>query len=488
MSTQWINHFCCFDTMAPHSFSYPFGVVVQNDSIITTYFEDDSIKVKIIDAVSGNDIDNFYYIDDSPQSSFYNGGDFVKCINGYLLTYSFWNNGENRLIFKKINNNFTLDSIGSILLNFQSRTTKLLEVNDSSFVLSYLSDSTHIIVVDPISYSLQNYSYDWLGLKPYKELYLNDSNEVVLVGEMEISPSIDWLQLKKVDIETGNVVESVDLPGSSDYSHTCSRFGDTLVIATGNTFWGGIGCAFIDMNSLSNQGVVSSYMDFASTLNVAYNTNSRKCYIRTQASLLQLNEDHSDGFAISLPFSSFDQYNLSKILFDSNDNPILFYSYINNMIVNDDLIVFRIDKNTGSVIDSFLYNDQRNTPDIAVTQFFDSQNNLCLLYANDYDDNVILQEETQLNLIRFDQLTNSVLNLSRSESQVYPNPTTGEVFYTGELPDRVEVFNLVGMKIQSVSTGGQGKVDLKNFPSGNYFLKAVMSDGRILINRIVKMD
>ena len=65
---------------------------------------------------------------------------------------------------------------------------------------------------------------------------------------------------------------------------------------------------------------------------------------------------------------------------------------------------------------------------------------------------------------------------------------TGEVFYTGELPDRVEVFNLVGMKIQSVSTGGLGKVDLKNFPSGNYFLKAVMSDGRILINRIVKMD
>ena len=33
MSPSWINHFCCFYSVGPHSFSYPLEVGVELDAI-----------------------------------------------------------------------------------------------------------------------------------------------------------------------------------------------------------------------------------------------------------------------------------------------------------------------------------------------------------------------------------------------------------------------------------------------------------------------
>ena len=84
LNPAWINHFCCFDSIAPHSFSYPLGIIQSGDSMIIAYVEDDSVKIKVIDMFSGNDIANFNYGSDTISSPAYVNGSFMKTDSGYL--------------------------------------------------------------------------------------------------------------------------------------------------------------------------------------------------------------------------------------------------------------------------------------------------------------------------------------------------------------------------------------------------------------------
>ncbi|MBL0105340.1 MAG: hypothetical protein IPP51_17135 [Bacteroidetes bacterium] len=91
MSINWVNHFCCFDSIAPHSFSVPVNKIIDGDTLILAYWQDSTYRVRKIDLTTGSDlmyveplVNNiipFYF-----QDVNYYGGDFFKLNGEYYYT------------------------------------------------------------------------------------------------------------------------------------------------------------------------------------------------------------------------------------------------------------------------------------------------------------------------------------------------------------------------------------------------------------------
>lgn len=94
-----INDFCCFDSLGPHTFSYPLGKELKQDTLVLSFFEDYFLNFKMINTLTGNDIQNAAFQSDTIQSPFYYGGGATKIANSYITSavkYNF-NNGEFKL-------------------------------------------------------------------------------------------------------------------------------------------------------------------------------------------------------------------------------------------------------------------------------------------------------------------------------------------------------------------------------------------------------
>ena len=139
IDTQWVNRFCCFDTIAPHSFSYPLGVEYKFDSLFVCYFEDDTLKLKIINGLLNTDLQNYFYAPDSILPAFNYGGNFVSCFDGFLTSYTSYVNGNYKLNLMRINEQFGVDSISLDAIQIGSeKPTKFLKVDSQNFYLAYL--------------------------------------------------------------------------------------------------------------------------------------------------------------------------------------------------------------------------------------------------------------------------------------------------------------------------------------------------------------
>ena len=477
IDTQWVNRFCCFDSIAPHSFSYPFGIVTTNDSAVIAYFEDDTVKIKIVDLISGNDIADFNCLTDSILPSFNYGGDFKKCNGGFILANNIMRDGSPCLVFSKVLNNFTVDSIGCVVSSFE-KPTRMISLGDTSFFIAFLSDSIHIININTETNSITQFSYENISDELYHEIFINALNELILIERLSVSASHFLIRIKKIDIVSGVIIQSANIFSAANFSHACFKKDDSLYIAFNNTVVGDVGFTTVNLNTL-NQGIATNTpsVDFVRVINFKSDNNWQKYYIESYSRLIQINPDHSVGFIKDLPGRSFMPYNQSPILFDANDNPVLFFSYVNNTIINEDLILMRIDKNTGNTIDSLVYNDIRQTPDIAITHFFDNNGHLNLLFANDYDDNVILQEETQLNILQLNTLSNDQIELPVFAPTIYPNPTTGKLFFVLPEIDRkkIQVFNYSGKLMELNSSDSEFGIDISGCADGIYLIK--ITDG-----------
>lgn len=185
LNPSWVNNFCCFDSVAPHSFSYPLGEVIKNDSIITAYFEDDSLKVKVINSNTGMDIADFNYASDTLFSPFYYGGSFIECDSGYLSATSTMDaNNNSFIIFKVIDHRFNLINTKVVYTgHLQNPMSDLFKspLGDSCFYLAHLSDSLRVFEFKISDFSSRTFTFE-KGFNDYlnRNLFFNSSGEIVV--------------------------------------------------------------------------------------------------------------------------------------------------------------------------------------------------------------------------------------------------------------------------------------------------------------------
>ncbi|MCE3076391.1 T9SS type A sorting domain-containing protein [Chryseobacterium gwangjuense] len=98
-------------------------------------------------------------------------------------------------------------------------------------------------------------------------------------------------------------------------------------------------------------------------------------------------------------------------------------------------------------------------------------------------------EETKLTI--FKNCTLSALatndlgnNPASKELKIYPNPTTGNVFFNYKNVKSIEVFNLNGAKIDIEMF--EDRVDLSQLPNGVYIIKYMLKDGQIFNKKVIK--
>ncbi len=493
MSPSWINHFCCFDSIRPHSFSYPLGVVVEDDSVIVAYFEDDSMKVKIIDSNTGSDMSNFDFPADTVFSPVYYGGSFVKCREGYVsVTGTTDANGSSYLIFNVIDHNFNLINstrLGTAYL--QNKMTGLFNYpgSDTSYYVAQLSDSLRIFNFNTTDFSTRIFSYEKDQIdRLYRNLFFNSTGDLTIVG-FEPDGSYSSLVFKRIELLNGNLLQTKDSTLSLGYSHECLQKDDSLIfVFTPLLPWAELAFMSVDMNSFEYSSLI-----YSGVIVGGYNYHNfckspalDKYYVETEEELFQFGTDYSFGYVRILGQSTVSIYNKSPVLFDQNENPILFNSYLDNTISNEDLICRRLDRNSGNTIDSLIYNDVRNTPDFAVTQFFDASNNLNLLYANDYDDAVILQEESQLNIIHLTNLINNAGEIYES-NYIFPNPATNKIFVKDSniAISEVQLLDITGKIVKKFKDNISDGLNINGISSGIYFLRLLSSGGKINTYKVV---
>lgn len=80
------------------------------------------------------------------------------------------------------------------------------------------------------------------------------------------------------------------------------------------------------------------------------------------------------------------------------------------------------------------------------------------------------------NTIRIDRPVATDGNIS-----VYPNPTEDELYVSGTTPEQLDLFNILGQKIATVT--GASTISLKALPAGNYSLRITLSGNMGLVYR-----
>lgn len=489
MNPQWINHFCCFDSIAPHSFSYPFGKVVSNDSVYIAYYEDDTVKVKIVDLFSGNDLSNFILLTDSVLSSYYYGGDFKKCSDGFLLSNAIVQNGQHFLLFNKIINNFAVDSIGAVSTGYE-KPTKMISVGDTSFYFAFLSDSVYLININTSTNTIRKFSYDDNVDELYPEIYSNSLGELILVERSILGANLYEVLLKRIRTSDGAVLDSTNVNSAPNYTQAIFQKNDSIFIAYNNYVTQTVRFTTVDLINLNPTWDNPTNCADYGVINFEHNSTYDEYYIETYNHLVKINSDYTIGFIKNLFGRTYEEYNQSSILFDTNDNPIIYFSFQTNGFTDAGLIVLRIDKNSGNTIDSLLFNDLRNTPDIAIAQFFDNQNKLNLLFANDYDYSVVLQEETQLNLIRLNSLSNSQQEIKFDLTKIFPNPAINKLNFSDVnlIGGEIKICDTAGKILKKVKLNSNNDIDISDLKAGLYFMQFENTKKEVSNARFIKVN
>ena len=300
------------------------------------------------------------------------------------------------------------------------------------------------------------------------------------------------MSFNRIDVVTGIMLQSEFSSHAFSYSHACYQEGDSVRVALtlppGDSLITFQSVSVNDLNYSNRQ--VTNATTHGNVRNYCTSPTGSKLYVESDGKLFQFDPGFTLNFERNLMPYSFSMYNRSSLLFDQNDNPVIFNSYVNNTIINDDLIFRRIDHNSGNTIDSLVYNDARNTPDIAITQFYDSNNKLNLVYANDFDDAFILQEETQLNIIQLDPLVDLQNEIPQVVIKMYPNPASTKLTFSDKdlVGSKVMLYDAMGKSLKAVILNSEPQIDISDLKTGIYFLQIKKENDVYLNTKFIKID
>ncbi|MDD3772015.1 MAG: T9SS type A sorting domain-containing protein [Weeksellaceae bacterium] len=88
--------------------------------------------------------------------------------------------------------------------------------------------------------------------------------------------------------------------------------------------------------------------------------------------------------------------------------------------------------------------------------------------------NILIEEETQ-----------SVVDLNKTKTTIYPNPSNGMVYVQSEsIVVKIEVFDWNGKKILQKSNSKS--VNLNSLPNGVYLIKTTLNDQSVKVNKLIK--
>jgi len=78
----------------------------------------------------------------------------------------------------------------------------------------------------------------------------------------------------------------------------------------------------------------------------------------------------------------------------------------------------------------------------------------------------------------------NVTEISQTDIEVFPNPTTGRLQWSEAIPERVEVFTLQGQRVMAFANPGQ-ELDVSTLPAGVYVVHLLTAD-QVYASRLVK--
>lgn len=490
LNINWINNFCCFDSIAPHTFSVPLGEVFSGDTLVLGYWQDSHLLIKKIDTNNGVDLDsvtafggNFQFTDVN-----YFGGDFIRMAD----QYRFYATGQAPSVSNIVSLNMGLDlsSLQSVQNSNVTPATffsKALysESDTSAFVATYspLSGLGILRIHDlpgPPAVEYDTVNADAFA-KLFTTIFHSSVQNTIAISEHVNGSFETQLRLNVFGIDTAKFSGVIDLPQTLGSDHHLVQIGDTLI------------CAFTD--SVNNRTaftrislpdswcdpvpLFSPVADIYGVKNVSISPDSQYIYVRTGTTFSKYDRAFNLIFARTISPSSFDQQNNSNVEFDSNDNPIIGYTFFTNQIANEDLLVLRISKADGATLDSLHYNDARNTADHFLDMYKDPLGQLEIIYCSDYDTMFILSEETQISVIQIGGAALSTNEISNHLSQfmIYPNPASNTIQIIAKAKEfDYEILNAVGHRILNGSSENGNPISLSGLSAGYYIVKLRAED------------
>ena len=484
MSIDWVNNFCCFDSIAPHTFSSPLGFVTDGDTLIIAYWQDDVCEFKKINLPSGTDypLSYFHYAVDSFMDPKYFGGDFLK-INGRYYVAGIDARFHN---YHYLNYGPVFDlrlAAGSAQTGIRKISKSARSTASGSVICAELGDTMIGIVManiftgfDTTSFAPKNQTTNL-----YPDVFEIPSQKIAVFSDNLPGAFTTFIRLISCTSDSGFITLDQSFSSTTGNSHQFAQMGDTLVCAFTDSSTFETIFQKIDLNNFQSEPIVqSSVFDIYGVRKLSISPDSQFIYVRTGTTFSKFTRDFQLIYSRTIPGSSFDAENRSSILFDDDQNPILGYSFINNLLTNEDVLILIIDKNSGVTLDSLHYNDARNTADHLLNMFRDSTGNLNVIFCNDYDNFAILAEETQIGIFQISSQSLSSYSLSAFDKsiRIFPIPASNSINVSG-IADEFEytILNNLGQVIQQGHSINRNELSISSLQPGYYFLKLIAKKG-----------
>lgn len=494
---QWVNNFCCFDSLQPHTFSYPLGKFVQQDTLTLSFYEDDLQRFRKVDLNTGNDIQNIALTNDTVQSPFYYGGGTIHIANHYitaLIKYN-TNSGVIKLFHNSISENLSTDWSNEITVSNGTIAAPLSNLAATDFFTCMVSDSVRIY-----KFSV-NGQFQWMTALPVLStnnndkptLFLNSLDEVLVhVGNADSTLTNYSSRLIKVDGSSGTVLADTIYSHTIGTSHIVFQDFDTLKIAFINAAGHFVSLVSADMITMTEtKNFTSSVSCFDELEKFAVDHLTNQYYIKSNSFFSGFTVQDVALFNISLVSESQGQYDFGDIAFNQQ-YAFLSYSYFNtaNNPVNNDILILKIDKFNGTVSGSTSYNDSRNTDENYLQHYLDTAS-YYVIFANNFDNASILQEETQIGIIKYNLLTQNIQEVLNKESVfLQPNPVQNKVsvqFHTENKPVSYSICNIFGAVMKKDAITQNSILDVSMLKDGVYSIVIEFQNKRIISKRFVKL-
>lgn len=480
MSVQWNNNFCCFDSVAPHSFSTPLGVVQMNDTIVLGYWEDGFFSLEFFKTVNGQFTGGNNFTVDTINPPLYYGGCFKKLVHGYAFLGIHSDNFANtKLILQVLDGQFSPLWTNSFpLSSFQFPPSEIkVDTETGNYLFASISDSLHVYGFSPFGNILWDQALEIDSVASLnKELFqLSDSTIVVCTLEHLLPSTTLQAHFRKFDLSDGHFIQDLVYPDLAGINHRFFYSNDVVCIAFQDAITNEILVKQVDLISGTSTNVsTTGTMDASGLQSIDMSPNWQYIYIWSNSHFLQLTSALQVNYSRQITNESFAGDNSSHILFDQVENPLLSFSYINNMITNHDLMILRLDRLTGSTLDSVTYNDARNTSDHAMDQYIDVDGNLNVVFANDFDNFAILHEETQLGVLQLNGMFLNIPPIINSADQLvlYPNPGSARIYLKGNYNENnlVQIIDLSG-RILKEHHLENNEISIQELQSGTYLFR-----------------
>lgn len=494
---QWVNNFCCFDSLQPHTFSYPLGKYVQQDTLTLSFYEDDLQRFRKVDLNTGNDIQNITLTNDTVQSPFYYGGGTIHVANHYITSLIKYNanSGVIKLFHNSMSENLTTDWSNEITVNNGTIAAPLSNLSATDFFTCMVSDSVRIY-----KFSV-NGLFQWMTALPVLStnsndkptLFLNSLDEVLMyVRNADPTLTNYSSRLIKVDGSSGAVLADTIYSHTMGTSHIVFQDFDTLKIAFIDAVGHFVSVASVDMLTMTEtKNFTSNVSCFDELEKFAVDQQTNQYYIKSNSFFLGFTGQDVSLFNISLVPESQGQYDFGDIAFNQQ-YAFLSYSFFNtaNNPVNNDILVLKIDKFNGAVIGSASYNDSRNTDENYLQHYLDTAS-YYVIFANNFDNISILQEETQIGIIKYNLVTQNIQELQNNESVLLlPNPVQNKVsvqFHTENIPVSYSVCNILGVVMKKDAITQNSVLDLSMLKEGVYSIVIEFQNKSTICKRFVKL-